>query len=547
LLYKFLFADTEIGVTREYFTYVKLQLLTNMPRKAKDRNSKIHKDTGTDADDKEKGLVANTEYATAYKSSFTQNSIDEDSVKKLLHVNCSYLSNPGTPPTLLALKRHAQSLTILIRYLCPSTTLGEIDQENNGGHPGAKFRDAEAFDWLNDLSTPYENDDAWHHKPLNALINTVRSQSDIGGIRYHCPLSDFESQGKRHEDQQKRPFASHENLAMHANECLERLDHEYSATGGLLSILPTDEKSDEHEMYAARNSILGQWLLFTQHLVGRMHELEISYGNSLDILAGEAVVPHQVYSKLAQEEGAGARPIAYPQDKWILANAGEDVFGHLHTMLDRQEAQIDQKEELWKRSGVSGERTWMEERGGSWYARGLVPVDIMTRYYRLKEHGHNSSIFILPAFGEHPAVQQTRVIEERPTVVSVVTPTWPVRISEWEKRNESALEKTKDLEMVNVALREDCDQKDSQIKTMASELERANHLNEVYEQDYDKTGAEKLRLLAKELTAYQTKFAELRDKLPQRFQNLLDTVGGDTLNDPHNAADADGDREMGQS
>lgn len=78
----------------------------------------------------------------------------------------------------------------------------------------------------------------------------------------------------------RKPYSTHHNLLMHASECLEVLGHEYSATGGIMSLLPTDTTADTVNLRAARNSLVGQWLLFTQHLVARMHELETSYGQS---------------------------------------------------------------------------------------------------------------------------------------------------------------------------------------------------------------------------------------------------------------------------
>src|SRR5690606_30922169 len=125
---------------------------------------------------------------------------------------------------------------------------------------------------------------------------------------YHCPLAEIRPRGNGNGNgnengsgaDKQQPYANHHNLVMHANACLERLDHELSSTGGLMSLLPpargaataaTDGSGGSDDLAAARASLLGQWLHFTQSLVGRMHELERAYANALDALAGEAVVP----------------------------------------------------------------------------------------------------------------------------------------------------------------------------------------------------------------------------------------------------------------
>jgi hypothetical protein len=308
---------------------------------------------------------------------------------------------------------------------------------------------------------------------------------------------------------------------MHANECLEMLDHEFSATGGLLSLLPTNAKYDSEDLAAARNSLLGQWLLFNQHLVARMHELEIGYGNSLDVLAGEAAVPMQMHGRIGAigQQGSG-REIAYPQDRWILANAGDDVLDILHRMFDRQEAQIEEKERIWAKSGVSGERVWREDRGGDWYARGLVPLDIMTRYYRLKGLGR-STIFVLPAWEFHPKCAGTQKIEQRPTVVSVATPIWPVRISDWEIKYRKKLDEATVTSTINKKLSSDLLEKDQQIHDLAEELMKLTFAVQRYESGYPKEAKDELRELRENITQYRAKLQDLEVTLPEEYHELL--------------------------
>jgi len=385
-----------------------------------------------DRNENMEGYIKGNGFAKGYLSDFTQRVFPDVRLGTLGSLNCSYFGHPGArAPTLLELKQHAQALCILVRHLCVSTKAGEIDGENTNGEEKSLFHDNEAFDFLNNLDERYENEDENHHLPLTSLLNRVGAHTDFHGPEFHCPLQEFEPADEMEPAPPTRPYASHHNLLMHANECLEMLDHEYSATGGIMSILPGDSSHDTKDMKAARNSLFGQWLYYSQHLVGRMHELEISYAQALDAMAGEAVVPYQ----MAERGGVTAHPgreVAYPQDRWILCNAGDEVFDCLHRLFDAEEAQIEQRERNWRDAGVSGERMWIKERGGEEYAKGVIPLDISTRFYRLKGLGHQSTIFVLPAFEFHPKCKHTLKIETQPTVVSVPAPMWPERVSEWE-------------------------------------------------------------------------------------------------------------------
>lgn len=351
-------------------------------------------------------------------------------------------------------------------------------------------------------------------------MNQVESQTDYEGPVFRCPLTEVKLGKMRKRGEQKRPYSTHHGLLMHANECLEILDHEYSASGGFMSILPTEEEYDTEQLAAARNSLVGQWLLFNQHLVSRLHELEISFGNALDLLAGEAIVPMQMLSRIESEGNSGCQ-VAYPQDKWVLVNAGDDVFDHLHHIMDRQEAQIEQKADTYKKLGMTGEASWKQDRGGEWHERGMVPIDIMTRYYRIKEQGR-SNIFILPAWEHHPGVQGTRRIEERPTVVSVVTPTWPQRVSDWEKRNQEKLDDAESQELIIEGLIKDKTTREAQISLLSKELAKANFSVRKYESMYGQDQVEHFQAMLKELNDMRAKMADLKQALPDEYLHLLD-------------------------
>ncbi|KAF4447291.1 hypothetical protein F53441_9178 [Fusarium austroafricanum] len=435
-------------------------------------------------------------YATSYRSNwFTPDNgiLDAEDLETLQHLNCSYFSS-GRPPTLLALKQHAHSLTNIIRKLVPSSITSHVGIE--GEEPGSKylaFEKNEAFDWLNDLDKSYENEDPSHNDPLWALHNIVESESEVNGIEHRCPLTKVEDFGpSAKQGDIRRPYMTHHDLIMHANECLEIIDHEYASTGGLMSILPTNfedpkDKAKNHplndsQLEGARNCLLGQWIFHHQHLLGRMHELEINYANALDILAGEALVPQQMLHRAGVDGVSGGREIVYPQDKYILVNCGEDVRKYIHRLLDVAEEQIEQKEKIWKASGVTGERMWYEERGGKVYAKGIVPVDLLTRFYRIKGKGHQSPLFVIPAAEQHPGVKQTRLMEERPTVVSVVTPTWPERVTEIEMKNKKRLDRAEKLETENQYLARQMAELSDKMAVKNAEIKRMNDQLVWYEQ-----------------------------------------------------------------
>ncbi|KKP06851.1 hypothetical protein THAR02_01048 [Trichoderma harzianum] len=416
-----------------------------------------------------------TEYSTAWACQWTDPEfgvLNEQDLELMKHVNCSYLSS-GRPPTLLALKQHAQSLTNLIKKICVSTTFGVI---NGKGERRPAFKKNEAFDWLKNLDEPYTNDDEFHHVPLWALANHVKSEDEETGIECHCPLTEARSSELTGSGETTiRPYCSHHNLVMHANKCLEILDHEYSATGGLSSLIPSGKEDDSEQMTAAKNTILGQMLLHQQHMVQRMHELEIQCARAVDILEGEAVVPMQMHQHLGPERRLRGRELAYVQERFILANAGDDVFQFIHQMLDNQESKFQAQDQISYNSGVSGERMWSQTPKGKWYSRGFVPVDLTARFVRLKGSGGQSTIFIIPVIDHHPGTAQTRKMESQPTVVSVPAPSWPERASDLLKRENDYLQRVKKLEDENGTLARDKMEMQASLKIALAELRRTRH------------------------------------------------------------------------
>lgn len=421
-----------------------------------DENPEAQNDTNVN----QPGYYPATDHTIPYQSEWSRIHDDEATKATLRHLGCNYLGTRGCPPTLVALKRHAQSLAVLIARLSPSVRTGQVDgnpifdgrqveQDQRGGlniqhSVEGRLELNDAFDWLADLSQPYNNDDPNHHKPLNILSNEVAGSHEVSGTLFECPLERVpprEPEEKRAHpylpEVSQMPHASHHLLAMHANDCLERLDHEFSNTGGILSLIPEEgQGANSDELKAAQNSLLGQLLLYVQSLALRNHEMDMTNMKLTDALASEAVVPLQHLSVLGPD-GRSGREIAYPQDRWVLVNAGDDVWDHLHNALDREEAALAVREQEWAQEdlGLGGDSVWRTERGQDRYSRGLVAVDIRSRFYRLQGQGR-STIFVLPAFSTQPGTEWSERLERynKPTVVGTVAPRTIQRISEYEKR-----------------------------------------------------------------------------------------------------------------
>ncbi|KAH8678708.1 hypothetical protein BGZ60DRAFT_371286 [Tricladium varicosporioides] len=427
-------------------------------------------------------VVPATYFAPIYRSIFTLTPPGNTLIPLLRHVNCSYLSTAGIAPSLLELKQHAQALTILIKNLTLSTLPGVIDNENSelGGIP--RFNDGETYDWLNNLSQRYEGPQneamrKHHLLPLTSLLNVLEEKNapahgaQPARVEYRsiCPLHRANEETLPPQGQ-SLPYATHQALIEHANEVLELLDHEYSAKGGLLGILPKrDEKEDRA---SAEKTLLGQLVLYIQRLVQRLHDLERQYANAMDVLASEATVPHQTLSAVGPD-GRSGREVVYPQGRFVLVNAGEDLWSFLNAEFEKKERVDEKVMENYKTLGVTGEALW-QERGGKEMSRGITVLDVMTRYYRLRKDPLKT-IFVIPAHSEHPGTKVTREIEKQPTVVSVVKPVWPSRMSSLEQKHRSDMIDLKRLRAENQMYRDlvDWNNKERTVLNFQSETQGA--------------------------------------------------------------------------
>lgn len=477
------------------------------------------------------GYYPATDFALPYLSKWSRVVDNEHLSGMLAHMNCSYLGQHGMPPTLLSLKRHAQSLVLLIQCLQPSLVSGAVDGyvlgdhdpqgivqvelDANGkplnvddqGNPLRTYIDnarrrlenGDCFDWLHDLTNPYHNDDPLHHRPLNSLMNEVKSASDVTGAQFHCPLTevvpralqeDFDKNDifLSEDDAKRRHYASHNNLVRHANECLEMLDHEFSATGGLLSMIPPDGKGlDAADFEAAKNSLLGQLLLHTQGMYLRMHEFELDVGNMRDALAKDAVAPLQALRRGGPDAKSG-RELVVNQDRFVIVNAGNDTWRYLQDDFDVAEAQAEAAARIYAAGGAAGERQWNEARGGDQYVRGITTIDYTTRYYRLRGQGR-STIFIAPAFGRLPATGQTPQNEKNPGLLAMVQPRWPERVSDWERRYRAQIEAATELQRANVELTREREDARTQIDALQHTLDATRATLEVTQTAVDEQEA----------------------------------------------------------
>jgi hypothetical protein len=154
----------------------------------------------------------------------------------------------------------------------------------------------------------------------------------------------------------------------------------------------------------------------------------------MDVLAKEAVVPTETLSSLGTR-GRKGREVVYPQDRFVLVNAGDDLSDFLNAEFERKEVVDTQVDKNYRDLGVTGEAIWAQ-RGGREFAKGITCIDVYTQYYRLRDNPLKT-IFVIPAHEIHPGVQVTREIEQQPTVVSVVKPVWPERMSVLETKHKS--------------------------------------------------------------------------------------------------------------
>ncbi|OBT60687.1 hypothetical protein VE03_09990 [Pseudogymnoascus sp. 23342-1-I1] len=385
-------------------------------------------------------VVTQTPFAPPYQSIFLRQ--NPDLTRALAHVNCSYLtthdaadphdsdSRANTAPTLAELKAHARSLLLLIRSmsissgatLADNASLNDPTSDGQGASPLAAefFSSPDAFEFLNDLASPYYSRDPAENEPLTSLLNQLMTPSDpsrkFPASTEACPLATVKLITKDSEPGTFRPgvnplpHSQINRLMSHADELLLQIDAALSTSGGLLAALPLDLPPSDPR----RQTYIGQLIHFMRTLVGRLHVLDRDYGQALGLLAGEATIPAELKLNIEHPEQIEA-PFVAAQHKFII-NTASDTYTKIWAHL-RDSA----TDKAVRTSGM-----------------GLLDVVISTRYRALRG---GKTIFITP-IPDDPAASE---VVGRPTVVACAQPGFGTRTSEWERKNGAALREAEGL------------------------------------------------------------------------------------------------------
>jgi hypothetical protein len=385
-------------------------------------------------------VVNQTPFAPPYQSIFLRQ--NPDLARALAHVNCSYLtthdaadpkdvdSRANTAPTLAELKAHARSLLLLIRSMGISSRATLIDNaaiqdptsevHYDASLPPDFYSSADAFEFLNDLSSPYRSRDPAENEPLTNILNQLITDPDpsssFPASTEACPLATVKVITKGIEPATFRPgvnplpHSQINRLMTHADELLLQIDAALSTSGGLLAALPLDIPASDPR----RQTYIGQLIHFMRTLVGRVHVLDRDYGQALGLLAGEATIPAELKLNIEHPEQIEA-PLIAAQHKFIINTASDTytkIWGHLRNSASNRAV---------RNSGM-----------------GLLDVVITTRYRALRG---GKTIFVTPIPDEPPASE----VVGRPTVVACTQPGYGTRTSEWERKKGAALRETEEL------------------------------------------------------------------------------------------------------
>ncbi len=201
----------------------------------------------------------------------------------------------------------------------------------------------------------------------------------------------------------------------HANEVLEQLDHRLSPQGGLLALLPPDDDGNSKE---SEKGIFGQWLRYTQALVGRVAELEREVALMRELLGGDDTAPSARGRRTPS--GKEARRTVLPQDRYVLAGLNDALWVRLNEDLDitagMTAAKNRRAEEQLRPRGRSGQGLNRDTRCKSDGLNVVSWVEVTSRVFRVKGQ---ESVFIIPAWDIHPGAEAVRRIENQPLVQTV--------------------------------------------------------------------------------------------------------------------------------
>ncbi|KFY80625.1 hypothetical protein V499_00546 [Pseudogymnoascus sp. VKM F-103] len=383
-------------------------------------------------------VVTQTPFAPPYQSVFLRQ--NPDLARALAHVNCSYLtthdaadpndrdSRANTAPTLAELKAHARSLLLLIRSMSISSSATLTDNaafqdptpegQDSASIPPDFYSNLDAFEFLNDLSSPYRCRDPAENEPLTNLLNQLIPDHSrkIPASTEACPLATVKVITKGSDLSTFRPgvnplpHSQINRLMAHADELLLQIDAALSTSGGLLAALPLDLPASDPR----RQTYIGQLIHFMRTLVGRLHVLDRDYGQALGLLAGEATIPAELKLNI-EHPGQIEAPLVAVQHKFII-NTASDTYNKIWLHL----------------------RNCASDKAVRTSGMGLLDVEITTRYRALRG---GKTIFVTPIPDEPMASE----VVGRPTVVACTQPGFGTRTSEWERKKGAALRETGEL------------------------------------------------------------------------------------------------------
>ena len=309
-------------------------------------------------------------------------------------------------PSLGSIKKHLQAVVNVIEVFKPIV--------GDSAAQGSQSQDP--LDWLQKLSETYENDDATHNEPLHSLRNLLlpplQSSDDSSVPTYgmllgesaSCPLT--KEIGSKDEDGKPELTVTH--LTAHANDVLTLLDDRLATAGGILSLQTSEGTPEQAEM---AKTLLGQWMQYTAALTRRISDLEREVIASREVLAGEAMVPKQLSSEALQmgEDSAsingGAKPLTWPQDRWVLCDLTPGLYDVLKEKLD------DKEKELTAEQSISRLTLGADYRGAP--RNVVVWVEVSSRIFRVQGH---QTLFMIPGHGIHPNATATTEMEQKPLV-----------------------------------------------------------------------------------------------------------------------------------
>ena len=327
-------------------------------------------------------------------------------VKHFLHLPCSCLTTVP-PPSLAALKQHAQALCLL-------TTLLQGPRED-------------AWDFLANLYEPYRSKDRFSREPLESLITTLTPE-EAGK-----PLDGAAADDDDADEVQGPPYAAcplqmrfaartTERLIEHANAILTVLDDRFAEAGGLLAILPAplgEEGGPVAQNKEASSTLLGQWIVYTRKLAVRIAEYEEEIAGLREVMRVQAEHVAVRARQTPNQHGESAmRTMVFPQDRYVLAGLSQRLWDEIIATLDGRRRAMDAQEasrtaKAFLRGngpfGTDGPEDGDDENIVSW-------IETKSRLYRIRGH---ETVFVIPAFGLNPEADAVREIERGSLVKTI--------------------------------------------------------------------------------------------------------------------------------